>query len=55
MANILTVVLVYCFATIKEANETKMREADSKKLALKTESARAVPVSKYASLDWLIR
>jgi hypothetical protein len=29
----------------KEANETKMREADSKKRALKTESTHAVPVT----------
>jgi hypothetical protein len=39
----------------KDVNETKMRETDSKKRALETESARAVPVGKYTSLDWLIR
>jgi hypothetical protein len=39
----------------KEANETKMREADNKKWVLETESARAFPARRYASLDWLIR
>jgi hypothetical protein len=38
----------------KEANETKMREADNKKWVLETE-ARAFPARRYASLDWLIR
>ena len=37
-----------------EREAKKMREADSKKWALETESAQAVPVGKYASLDWLI-